>query len=320
MASRLLDQVQDRIRTLHYSRRTGKSYSYWIRKFILFHNKRHPKDMGAREIERFLTYLATNRNVSPSTQNQAFSALLFLYKQVLRIELDNIKDVRRAKRTPNLPVVLSREETQAVLEHLHGDHRLMAQLMYGTGLRLLECLRLRVKDIDFQRRQVTVRKGKGGKDRQTVLPVGLMSPLQEHLTRVRIQHRQDLEKGAGFVEMPTALERKFPNAARSWGWQWVFPATRTYHHPETGQRRRHHYHETALQRAVHAAVKDADIVKRVTCHTFRHCFATHLLEDGYDIRTVQELLGHSNVSTTMIYTHVLNLGAGAVRSPLDSLR
>jgi len=320
MAIRLLDQVHEKIRTLHYSRRTGRTYSHWIRQFILFHRKRHPKDMGAREIEQFLTYLATHRNVSPSTQNQAFSALLFLYKQVLRIELDNIRDVRRAKRTPNLPVVLSREETRAVLEHLHGTQNLMARLMYGTGVRLLECLRLRVKDIDFHRRQVTVRKGKGGKDRQTVLPVGLMAPLQEHLIQVQVQHRKDIEKGAGFVEMPTALERKFPNAARSWSWQWVFPATRTYNHPETGQQRRHHYHESALQRAVHAAVKDAGVVKRVTCHTFRHCFATHLLEDGYDIRTVQELLGHSNLSTTMIYTHVLNLGAGAVRSPLDSLK
>ncbi|MBD3868309.1 MAG: integron integrase [Acidobacteria bacterium] len=320
METRLLDQVQDKIRTLHYSRRTGKTYSHWIRKFILFHNKRHPRKMGAHEIEQFLTYLATHRNVSPSTQNQAFSAILFLYKQVLKINLDQIKNVRRAKRTTNLPVVLSKEETAAILDHLHGNHLLMGKLMYGTGLRLLECLRLRIKDIDFQRRQLTVRQGKGGKDRCTVLPVGLIDSLKAHLTRVQNQHRIDLDRGAGFVELPTALERKFPNAARSWGWQWVFPATRTYHHQETGQTRRHHYHETALQRAVHTAVKDAGIVKRVTCHTFRHCFATHLLEDGYDIRTVQELLGHANVSTTMIYTHVLNLGPGAVRSPLDSLK
>ena len=317
MATRLLDQVQDKIRTLHYSRRTGKTYIHWIRKFILFHNKRHPKEMGAREIEQFLTFLATHRHVSPSTQNQAFSALLFLYKQVLKIELDNIKDVRRAKRTPNLPVVLTRQETRNVLDHLPQDQRLICALMYGSGLRLLECLRLRIKDIDFERREITVRQGKGGKDRRTVLPDGLVSSLQSHLRKVRNRHEQDRKLNQGYVELPMALARKFPKASSSWLWQWVFPATRTYLHQETGERRRHHYHETALQRAVPRAALEAGITKRVTCHTFRHCFATHLLEDGYDIRTVQELLGHSDVSTTMIYTHVLNKGPNAVQSPLD---
>ena len=317
MEIRLLDQVQNKIRTLHYSRRTGKTYTHWIRKFILFHNKRHPKEMGAREIEQFLTYLATHRHVSPSTQNQAFSALLFLYKQVLKIELDNIKDVRRAKRTPNLPVVLTRQETRNVLDHLPQDQRLICALMYGSGLRLLECLRLRIKDIDFERREITVRQGKGGKDRRTVLPDGLVNQLQSHLRKVRTRHEQDRKLNQGYVELPMALARKFPKASSSWLWQWVFPATRTYLHQETGERRRHHYHETALQRAVPRAALEAGIAKRVTCHTFRHCFATHLLEDGYDIRTVQELLGHSEVSTTMIYTHVLNKGPNAVQSPLD---
>jgi integron integrase len=317
METRLLDQVRDKIRTLHYSRRTGKTYTHWIRKFINFHNNRHPKDMGAREIERFLTYLATHRNVSPSTQNQAFSALLFLYKQVLKIDLDRIQDVRRAKRTPNLPVVLTRQETRKVLNQLPGNQRLICALMYGSGLRLLECLRLRIKDIDFERREITVRQGKGGKDRRTVLSDGLVRSLQSHLRKVRNRHEQDRKLNQGYVELPMALARKFPRASTSWLWQWVFPATRTYLHQETGERRRHHYHESALQRAVPIAALEAGITKRVTCHTFRHCFATHLLEDGYDIRTVQELLGHSDVSTTMIYTHVLNKGPNAVQSPLD---
>jgi integron integrase len=317
METRLLDQVRDKIRTLHYSRRTGKTYTHWIRKFINFHNNRHPKDMGAREIERFLTYLATHRNVSPSTQNQAFSALLFLYKQVLKIDLDRIQDVRRAKRTPNLPVVLTRQETRKVLNQLPGNQRLICALMYGSGLRLLECLRLRIKDIDFERREITVRQGKGGKERRTVLSDGLVRSLQSHLRKVRNRHEQDRKLNQGYVELPMALARKFPRASTSWLWQWVFPATRTYLHQETGERRRHHYHESALQRAVPIAALEAGITKRVTCHTFRHCFATHLLEDGYDIRTVQELLGHSDVSTTMIYTHVLNKGPNAVQSPLD---
>lgn len=317
METRLLDQVQDKIRTLHYSRRTGKTYGHWIRKFILFHNKRHPREMGAHEIEQFLTYLATHRNVSPSTQNQAFSAILFLYKQVLKINLDQIKNVRRAKRTINLPVVLTREETRRVLDHLPPDQRLICALMYGSGLRLLETLRMRVKDLDFSQREITVRRGKGGKDRRTILPDGLIRPLQANLNRVRKMHEQDRKRNRGYVEMPHALARKFPKASSSWLWQWVFPATRTYIHQETGEQRRHHYHETALQRAVPRAALEAGITKRVTCHTFRHCFATHLLENGYDIRTVQELLGHTDVSTTMIYTHVLNKGANAVQSPLD---
>ena len=317
METGLLDQVRDKIRTLHYSRRTGKTYAHWIRKFILFHNKRHPKEMGAHEIEQFLTYLATHRSVSPSTQNQAFCAILFLYKQVLKIELDRIQDVRRAKRTVKIPVILTREDTRKVLDQLPGDQSLICKLMYGSGLRLLECLRLRVKDVDFAKREITVRQGKGGKDRRTVLPARLVQPLQTFLMRVRTQHDQDRKRNWGYVEMPHALARKFPKASSSWLWQWVFPATRTYIHRETGERRRHHYHETALQRAVPKAALEAGIMKRVTCHTFRHCFATHLLEDGYDIRTVQELLGHADVSTTMIYTHVLNQGPRAVQSPLD---
>jgi integron integrase len=316
---RLLDQVRDALRTRHYSRRTERAYVAWIRRYILFHGKRHPAEMGAREVEAFLSSLAVADRVSASTQNQALAALLFLYGQVLGTELPWLDKLVRATRPAHLPVVLSRDEVRAVLLALHGTSRLMAVLLYGAGLRLLECARLRVKDVDFAANQLMVRSGKGNRDRAALLPAGARAALRQHLARVQAQHQQDLRRGAGWVELPDALGRKYPNAGREWSWQWVFPATRCYVHPETGQRRRHHVHETVLQRAVRRAVLDAGIAKPASCHTFRHSFATHLLEDGYDIRTVQELLGHRDVRTTMIYTHVLNRGPAGVRSPLDAL-
>jgi integron integrase len=316
---RLLDQVRDVLRLHHYSRRTEKAYVHWIRRYILFHDKRHPSEMGADEVTRFLSSLATVSKVSASTQNQALSALLFLYADVLRVDLPWLDQVVRAKRPERLPVALTREEVGRLLAQLVGVTRLMATLMYGAGLRLLECCRLRVKDVEFARRQIIVRQGKGDKDRVTLLPASIVPDLSRHLARVESQHRRDAEKGAGWVELPLALSRKYPNAGREWPWQWVFPATRTYVCRETGQRRRHHLHETVIQREVKNAVRRARISKPASCHSLRHSFATHLLEDGYDIRTVQELLGHKDVSTTMIYTHVLNRGPGAVRSPVDRL-
>jgi integron integrase len=316
---RLLDRVRATLRARHCSLRTEKAYVAWIRRFILFHGKRHPAEMGAGEITRFLSALAIERNVAASTQNQALSALLFLYREVLEQDLPWLDDIVRAKRPARVPVVLSRGEVHAVLDALDGPVRLLALLLYGAGLRLLEALRLRVKDVDFARNQITVRGGKGDRDRVTMLPASLSVDLAKHLETVRHQHETDLRAGAGWVELPWALARKYPNAGREWGWQWVFPATRTYRHPDTGQRRRHHLHESVLQRAVKAAVHSNGITKRATCHTFRHSFATHLLEDGSDIRTVQELLGHRDVSTTMIYTHVLNRGPAGVRSPADRL-
>lgn len=316
---RLLDRVRDAVRARHYSRRTEEAYTAWIRRFILFHGKRHPAEMGAAEITRFLTALAVDRRVAASTQNQALSALLFLYRDVLRQEIPWLEDVVRARRARRLPVVLTRDETRAVLDHLRGVPRLMALLLYGAGLRVLECARLRVKDVDLASNQIVVRAGKGDRDRVTMLPAAVKASLARHLELARCQHERDLARGAGWVELPGALMRKYPNAGREWGWQWVFPATRIYVDRMTGQRRRHHLHETVLQRAVADAVRRAGIGKPATCHTFRHSFATHLLEDGHDIRTVQELLGHRDVSTTMIYTHVLNRGPGAVRSPADRL-
>ncbi len=314
---RLLNQVREEIRKRHYSRRTEKSYVGWIRRFILFHGKRHPAEMGEAEISRFLSHLAVTAKVSASTQNQALSALLFLYRQVLCTEIDWVDGVVRAKRPLRFPVVLTREEVRGVLGHLQGVDWIMASLLYGAGLRLLECCRLRVKDVDLERKEILVRDGKGGKDRLTLLPGRIVGALRTHLERVRVQHDRDLANGAGSVELPLAIEHKYPRAAREWSWQWVFPATRFYVHPETGQRRRHHLHESVLQKAVREAVLRAGIAKPATCHTLRHTFATHLLEDGYDIRTIQELLGHSDVATTMIYTHVLNRGGRGVRSPLD---
>ena len=316
---RLLDRVRAALRTRHCSLRTEKAYVGWIRRFILFHDKRHPAEMGAAEITRFLSALAIERNVAASTQNQALSALLFLYKEVLEQQLPWMDDIVRAKTPVRIPVVLTREEVRTVIAGLDGPTRLLALLLYGAGLRLLEAAQLRVKDVDFERNQITVRAGKGAKDRVTMLPAVAARDLAKHLETVRDLHAADLRAGAGWVELPWALGRKYPNAGREWIWQWVFPATRTYLHRETGQRRRHHLHESVLQRAVKEAVRSKGIPKRATCHTFRHSFATHLLEDGADIRTVQELLGHRDVSTTMIYTHVLNRGPAGVLSPADRL-
>jgi len=316
---RLLDRVRATLRARHGSLRTEKAYVGWIRRYILFHDKRHPAEMGAAEITRFLSALALERNVAASTQNQALSALMFLYRDVLEQDLPWLDEIVRAKRPARIPVVLSRGEVHAVLDALDGPVRLVALLLYGAGLRLLEALRLRVKDIDFARNQIAVRGGKGDRDRVTMLPTAVSRDLGKHLETVRDRHEADLRAGAGWVELPWALARKYPRAGREWGWQWVFPATRIYLYRETGQRRRHHLHESVMQRAVKAAVRSTGIAKRASCHSLRHSFATHLLEDGADIRTVQELLGHRDVTTTMIYTHVLNRGPAGVRSPADRL-
>ncbi len=316
---RLLDQVRAAIRARHYSLRTEKVYVHWIKRHIFFHGKRHPVEMAGPEVTQFLTALAVQDKVAASTQNQALSALLFLYREVLGVELPWLDEVVRAKRPQYLPVVLTRDEVRAVLQRLDGVPRLMAILLYGAGLRLLECCRLRVKDVDFATNQIVVRDGKGRKDRVTMLPAAVKGALAAHLERVHEQHRADLRQSAGWVELPGALALKYANAGREWGWQWVFPATRFYVDRVTGQRRRHHLHESVLQRAVKDAVRAAGITKPATCHTFRHSFATHLLEESHDIRTVQELLGHQDVSTTMIYTHVLNRGPAGVRSPADRM-
>jgi integron integrase len=314
---RLLDRVRDEIRKRRYSRRTEKSYIGWIRRFVLFHDKRHPAEMGEAEISRFLSHLAVTGKISASTQNQALSALFFLYRQVLCKEIEWVEAVVRAKRPLHLPIVLTREEVRAVLGRLQGVEWMMASLLYGSGLRSLECCRLRVKDVDLAKKEVVVRDGKGGKDRVTLLPAKVVEPLRMHLERMRRQYDRDLANGAGSVELPWAIERKYPRAPWDWGWQWVFPATRFYVDPATGRKRRHHLHESVLQKAVREAVLRAGVAKPATCHTLRHSFATHLLEDGYDIQTIQELLGHSDVTTTMVYTHVLNRGGRGVRSPLD---
>ena len=316
---RLLEQVRAEIRIRHYSPKTEKAYVGWIRRFVLFHDKQHPRDLGADEITRYLTYLAKDRRVSASTQNQALSALLFLYREVLRLELPWLDGVVRAKRSVRIPVVLTSVETAALLDRMHGTPWLVASLLYGSGLRLMEAMRLRVKDVDFGRGEIYVRDGKGRKDRRTLLPGCVRKPLQVHLERAFRQHRRDLEAGVGSIALPYAIERKYPRAAWEWIWQWVFPATRTYTDRETGLRRRHHLHESVVQRAVTVAVREAGITKRATCHTLRHSFATQLLENGYDIRTIQELLGHRDLTTTMIYTHVLNKGGRGVRSPLDEM-
>ena len=314
---RLLDRVRTAMRMRHMSRRTEQAYVFWIKRYILFHGTRHPAALGAEHVTRFLSHLAEDRRVSASTQNQALSALLFLYRHVLGVELPWLDGLVHARRPAHVPVVLGRDEVAAVLSCLSGPPWLMAALLYGAGLRLLECLQLRVKDVDFERGEIVVRRGKGGGDRRTVLPTAVRRALAIHLDQMRAQHEADLRRGAGWVELPGALGRKYPNAGREWGWQWVFPATRTYVHPETRQRCRHHFHESALQRLVRQAVLRAGIAKPAGCHTFRHSFATHLLESGSDIRTVQELLGHRDVRTTMIYTHVLNRGGLGVVSPVD---
>jgi integron integrase len=314
---KLLDQLRDCLRTQHYSTRTEQSYVEWARRYILFHQKRHPKDMGPPEVKAFLTYLALERKVAAATQNQALSALLFLYREVLNQPLSGI-DAVRARQPGRLPTVLTKSEAARVLSAMTGTPQLMAKLLYGSGLRAMECLRLRVKDLDFERRQILVRDGKGEKDRVTMLPDSLIVPLRDHLQRVQHIHQQDLAAGFGSVYLPYALDVKYPNAAKEWAWQYVFPAKTRSIDPRTGLEQRHHLNESNLQKAVRAAGQLAGIEKPIGPHTFRHSFATHLLEAGYDIRTIQELLGHKDVKTTMIYTHVLHRGGLAVRSPLDA--
>jgi len=315
----LLDQVRQAIRTRHYSYRTEEAYIGWIRRFVQFNHQRDPVEMGAAEVSRFLTLLAVDRQVAASTQNQALAAILFLYKDVLDRDFGWLDDVVRAKRPQRLPVVLNQQEVHALLSALNGVPWIMGTLLYGAGLRLMECLRLRVKDVDFGRCEVLVREGKGDKDRVTMLPSAIVSRLTAHLERVRTLHAADLAAGFGRVALPDALARKYPQADREWGWQWVFPASTISADPRTGARRRHHLHESVPQRAIREARRRIGIAKPVGPHTLRHCFATHLLEAGYDIRTVQELLGHSDVRTTMIYTHVLNRGGRGVQSPADRL-
>jgi len=314
---KLLDHVRDVLRVNHYSARTEEAYVGWIRRYILYHNKKHPREMGALEVELYLTNLAVGEKVSTNTQKQALNALVFLYHRVLQKQLGRFRDIERPKRPQRRPLVLSKHEVERILRVMSGTHQLIATLLFGTGMRLLECLRLRIKDVDFALNQIVVRDGKGWKDRITMLPQRTKPELQKHLARVREIHRRDLGCGNGRVYLPDALERKFPNANREWAWQYVFPATTLSIDSRTGQCRRHHLHENSVQKALNKAVRLAGIAKPATCHTLRHSFATELLSTGYDIRTVQELLGHKDVSTTMIYTHVLNRPGLGVRSPLD---
>ncbi len=316
---RLMEQVRQAIRLRHYSERTETAYVHWIRHFIVFHDKRHPEEMAAPEVEAFLSFLATRRRVAASTQNQALAAIVFLYRHVLQKELDQLDGVVRAKRPRRLPVVLSRSEVFSLLAAMNGVPKLMALLMYGSGMRLLECASLRIQDLDFEGQRLLVYEGKGKKDRVTLFPKAVAERLEPHLNHVRRQYEKDIEDDGGWVALPNALGKKLPGAGRDWIWQWVFPATRRYRCPTTKQLRRHHLHETVLQRAIRTAAVEAKIGKRVTTHTLRHSFATHLLDAGYDIRTIQALLGHRSVRTTMIYTHVLNKGPGAIKSPADLL-
>jgi integron integrase len=316
---KLLDRLREALRSRHYSRRTEQTYCHWIKRFIFFHNKCHPVEMGELEINAFLTHLAIKERVSASTQTQALSAIIFLYRHVFHREIGELKGLIRARKPRHLPVVMTKDEVRSVIAELDGQCRLMAGLMYGAGLRLMECLRLRVQDVDFSANQISLRDGKGAKDRLTMLPQGIKAPLMEHLKRVQLIHQRDLQEGWGGVSLPDALPRKYPNAAAEWGWQWVFPQGNRWVNPRTGEQGRHHVDESIVQKGIRAAVRKAGITKHATCHTFRHSFATHLVADGYDIRTVQELLGHKDVKTTMIYTHVLNRGGKGVRSPMDSL-
>ncbi len=316
---RLLDQVRARIRLKHYSIRTEQAYVDWIKRFVIHHGKRHPAELGATHVEEFLSWLAVERSVASATQNQAKSALLFLYREVLALELPWLDHVEHAKDRARLPVVLTQDEVAQVLRRLRGSHRLFGRLLYGTGMRIMEAARLRVKDVEFARNEVLVRDGKGAKDRVTMLPKHLGATLQSHLEEVRALHESDIRAGFGHVWLPFALARKYPLAALEWGWQYVFPADRRSVDPRSGEIRRQHVSDQSFQRAMRQAVRDAGIAKPATPHTLRHSFATHLLDAGYDIRTVQELLGHTNVSTTMIYTHVLNRGGRGVVSPLDRL-
>jgi integron integrase len=317
--SPLLQQLQSNMRLRQMSPRTIAAYTDWVRRYVRFHRLRHPAEMGDVEVRAFLAWLVEERRVSQSTQGQALAALLFLYRHVLDRPLEGLGKLPRGRAPTRLPVVLTRDEVQLVLGRLDGVYRLVGWLLYGSGMRLMECVTLRVKDLDLARREITIRRGKGAKDRVTVVPAALVAPLGAHLERVRAQHQGDLADGAGWVELPGALGRKYPNAGRSWPWQWVFPATRRYRDEASGEERRHHLHESAMQRAMTRAVRASGIGKRASCHTLRHSFATHLLEGGYDIRTVQELLGHRDVTTTMIYTHVLTRGGLGVRSPADGL-
>jgi integron integrase len=305
------------MRFKHYSIRTERTYRGWIRRFILFHDKRHPREMGAVEVGRFLSDLAVTHRVAASTQNQAFNALLFLYREVLHLDWGQLGEVERAKRPERLPVVLTKGEVQRVLQGMSGTFQLMAKMLYGTGMRLMECVRLRVKDLEFGQNQIIVREGKGFKDRVTLMPESIKAVLNEHLKRVKLLHQSDLIEGGGCVYLPYALAVKYPTANREWGWQYVFPAARLSRDPRSGEVRRHHVNELGLQRAVKEAVRLSGISKPASCHSLRHSFATHLLEGGYDIRTVQELLGHKDVSTTQIYTHVMQKPGLGVKSPLD---
>ncbi|MEJ2158273.1 MAG: integron integrase [Desulfobacteraceae bacterium] len=314
-----MDQVRHYLRVRHYARKTEKTYVAWIKRYIYYHGKRHPKDMGVREIEAFLTHLAVNLNVAASTQNQAFNALIFLYKHILRREIKEPINAFRAKRPALVPTVLTVDETGRLLSAMQGTQQLMAKLIYGAGLRLMECVRLRVKDLDFGLNQVVVRNGKGFKDRVTMLPENLQPLMKTQLEYAQRLHENDLNKGFGTVHLPYALARKYPNAQNEWIWKYVFPSRTLSIDPRSGKKQRHHLHESSVQKAVRKAAKTVGIPKHVTCHTLRHSFATHLLQQGYDIRTIQDLLGHKDVSTTMIYTHVIKKGGMAVRSPVDSL-
>ncbi len=316
---KLLDRLRDALRSRHYSRRTEQCYCHWVKRFIFFHHVRHPAEMAEPEINAFLTHLAVNEKVSASTQNQALSAILFLYRHVLGRPIGNLGEVVRARRPTRLPVVLTRPEVKGLLGQLEADRWLMASLMYGAGLRLMECLRLRVHDVDLAAGQIVVRDGKGFKDRVTMVPEVAKAALRNHLAAVKKIHERDLADGYGRVHLPDALARKYPNASREWGWQFLFPQEKRWVNPKTGEQGRHHADPSILQRVVKAAAGATGITKHATCHTLRHSFATHLLEDGYDIRTIQELLGHKDVKTTMIYTHVLNRGGKGVRSPADAL-
>ena len=316
---KLLERMRQQMRAQHYSNRTEEAYCMWVKRYVRFHQLRHPSLLGTTEVNSFLTDLAVNQKVSASTQNQALAALLFLYRTILEKDLGNLGDIIRAHRQKRLPVVLTREEVKKVLLSIPTKRRIIGEILYGCGLRLMECITLRVQDIDFGSNQITVREGKGGKDRVTMLPMKLKPRLKEHLEEVRKVHEKDLREGFGRVLLPDALERKFPNAAVEWKWQWVFPQERRWVDGRTGKEGRHHIDESLVQKVVKSAVEKAGVNKSASCHTFRHSFATHLLENGYDIRTVQELLGHSDVRTTMIYVHVLNRGGLGVKSPVDDL-
>ena len=314
---KLLDLVRESLRLKHYSIRTEDAYVNWIKRYIIFQNKTHPSKLSEKHIREFLSYLAIKKKVAPSTQNQAFNAIIYLYKNVLKIELGELDDIERAKQQKKIPVVFSPAEAKSVLANMNGVNKLMASLLYGTGMRLMECIRLRVKDVDFSNNRIIVRDGKGNKDRVTILPETLIDILKLQIKRVKIIHEQDLLDGFGSVYLPYAIERKYPSAEKSFGWQYLFPASKNSKDPRTGKIHRHHINESVLQKAVKSAIQKIKFKQPASCHTFRHSFATHLLANGYDIRTIQELLGHENVKTTMIYTHVLNKGGLAVRSPLD---